>query len=397
MKVFDYLDNFSYLLKLLSCVLNDNMPPKPNANMDWASVFLLAKAHSVAGMVYCAIKKLPMEDLPPKEVLTDFKEYYEYQLMTDFNVDFETESILKEMASEKLYAMPLKGYILKHDYPIAAMRTMSDVDILYKESQKKQVKEFFINRGYKYEKRPDLEMDFTKDEFNHYEVQANLVSSERIAYKYFSSIWDRVSFSNEFIGKMELEDFYLYLLEHLAYHFEHGGVGVRMFMDVYVFQKAHKADLDKEYVSKILRELRLDDFARKAEQMSYNWFSGETEPDTYNDVTAFIVNSGTFGRAEFSIVGDTVKREEKSGKKATAFGNLLHKLFPSYSYIANQYPKIKKCKFIYPFMIPAYWFDRIFFKRNINTKHISKYFETTDSESAKTYKAVIRDMGLSKR
>ncbi len=390
------LQNFSYLLKLLSCTLNDTETPKPNENTDWALVFSLAKKHSVAGMANCAVKKLDTELLPPKNVMADFKEYYEYQLLTDFNVDFETEEILKAMSKRKLYAMPLKGYILKHDYPVAAMRTMSDVDILYKESQKKEVKTLLLERGYEFNPLLEGEMEFRKGEFHHYEMQANLCDSDRCSYEFFKNIWDRVSFKDGYIGKMSLEDYYLYLLEHLASHFENGGVGLRMFMDVYVFTKKHGKDLDEAYMEKGLEALNLTKFREKAEALSFNWFSENPVIDIDSPITEFIMDSETYGRLNYNIVINTVKKEEKSGKKMSPVKNIIHKLFPDYSFICKRYPVAKRHKVLYPFCIVRMWISRIC-ARNINTKGIKNYLISTDSDIAKSYKAILGNMGLDER
>lgn len=389
-------ENFSYLLKLLSCSLNDTIPEKPNADTDWASVFLMAKSHSVAGMAYCAIKRLSPEDLPPENILADFKEYYEYQLLTDFNVDYETEIILNELAERKLYAMPLKGYILKHDYPIPAMRTMSDVDLLYMKSQRKQIKEYFIERGYTFERRLDNEMDFTKGEIHHYEVHENLASQDRIAHDYFSRIWDRVKFRNGYIGEMSLEDFYIYLLEHLAHHFEHGGVGVRMFMDIYVFKINHGDCLDNVYVENVLKKLNLTDFRQKAEALSFRWLAEGEIGEVCDELVDFIIHSETFGRVEVSVVSDTVRREETKGRTTTPLGNIICKLFPSYSFIAKNFPTAEKHKVLYPLFIIVYWFRRIFCERNIRLKSINSYLETGQSDTAMTFKKVRKEMGLDK-
>ncbi|MDD6251616.1 MAG: nucleotidyltransferase family protein [Oscillospiraceae bacterium] len=390
------LENFSYLLKLLSCALNDTKIPQPNECIDWALVFSLAKSHSVAGMAYCAIKKHGFENLPPKNVLAEFKEYYEYQLLTDFNVDVETEDILREMAEKKLYAMPLKGYLLKHDYPVPAMRTMSDVDILYKESQQEAVKALFLERGYSFNPLLCGEMEFSKGEFHHYELQANLCDEDRASYDFFSNIWERVSYTDGYRARMSLEDYYLYLLEHLAFHFENGGVGLRMFMDVYVFMKKHGKELDEAYLTDSLNKLKLKDFRVSAEKLGNEWFCDNSSADLSSPITEFIMDSQTYGRLEYNIVMDTVRREEKIGKRISPLKNLLCKIFPNYSYIAKRYPIAQKHKILYPFCIVRMWVGRIF-ARNINTKGIKNYLIPTDSDIAKSYKAILTDMGLGRR
>ena len=105
-----YSQNFSYLLKLLACVLNDTMPPKPNADTDWASVFYMAECHSVAGMVYCALLKLDKTDMPSSDIFEKFKQCHTLDLLKDTNVDVETKAVLNIFRGKNIKAVPVKGY-----------------------------------------------------------------------------------------------------------------------------------------------------------------------------------------------------------------------------------------------------------------------------------------------
>lgn len=62
------------------------------------------------------------------------------------------------------------------------------------------------------------------------------------------------------VALMNPEDAYIFMLEHLAVHMESGGAGIRMLIDVYLFNKKHESELDRLYVSNVLKDILLDDF-----------------------------------------------------------------------------------------------------------------------------------------
>lgn len=393
-----YADNFSYLLQLLSCVLNDTTPPKPTQHTDWASVFSMAELHSVAGMVYYALKRLDEDQRPSDDIFELFEHSYRQQLIVDANVSFETDMLLSEFSRLGIPLLPLKGIVLKHDYPDSVMRTMTDVDILYKASDREKILKVFSSFGYTLTHEIDRELDFVKEPFHHYELHSSLLPSTKdVSYEYFSDIWQKVEFDdNSSIGKLNPSDRYIYLLEHLAKHMENGGAGLRMIMDVYVFNKAHAHELDQNYLDNELTKLRLLDFSRIIKDLAFNWFGGGV-PATDTQVADFILCCCTFGTSRNAILQEAIRSENKSGKKQSGIARIFRRICPTYNYICTRFESAKKLKFLYPLYIPVYWCLRAFKYRNINTGNIGYYFESTDSDTAERLRSVMSDLGLSSR
>ncbi|MGN0452854.1 MAG: nucleotidyltransferase family protein [Ruminococcus sp.] len=393
----EFTQNFSYVLKLLACVLNDTDAPKPSSDTDWASVFSIAKYHSVMGMLCYAVNKLPRELRPQGEIYEELLDAQRRQLVLEANVQFETERLLALMNDRKLYALPLKGYILKHDYPQPDMRTMTDVDILCKEADKEKVIELFTSEGYTLNRDSERDLDFTKGEMFHYEVHSKVLSETSPYYGYFSLMWQRAHVKEgEYIASLSNEDFYIYLLEHLAKHFEGSGAGVRLIMDVYVFLKAHSSDLDNSYINSELSKLNLLGFREVVEALSQNWFSSEN-PDTDSDLADFILCSCTFGTSENAVLQKTMNIDRQSKRHHSGFYYFLRNCFPGFSKLSSVFPSLQNKKALYPFYVLPYWCKRIFGDKNLNTSNFKYYLKGTDNSEAQRLKKVISDLKLSER
>ena len=392
-----YNKNFKYLLSLLSSVLSGKEPPKPNAYTDWASVFCIAELHSVLGMTCYAIEKLDDELKPHPKLLQKFADAQKSELILESNIQFETDRLMKIFNSENIPLVLLKGILLKDYYPIPCMRTMSDVDVLYNRVHKARIKEIFRSQGYQSKTKLDEELDFVKPPFYHYEFHTELAAKNSDAYDVLSQMWNKAEFPSEScIGRLSLSDTYIYMLEHLAHHIERGGAGLRMIMDVYVYHKAEKDNLDWTYIDRKLCELKLQEFNRIITDLAYDWFSSDN-PDTDSLAADFILCSCTFGSTDNALLQSAIREEKKSSKKHSGIYRVLRRMFPDYSYICSRFPSAKKLPFLYPFYVIAYWSIRVFKNRNIKFSNISKRFKGTDSVEAKRLVAVMEEFGLDSR
>lgn len=390
--------NFKYFLMLMQSVLNSAPAKRAEEPVDWQAVYDIAVAHSLAGMLYFAIEKLPPEDKPQGDFMPYLKQMYREQIVADLNLSLETERLLALLSAQGICCMPVKGILTKADYPASHLRTMTDVDILCKPEDRLAVEKIFLENGYTRENVGEKDTSFRKDEILHFEMHNTLLSQSSPAYGYFSKIWDRAVFKeNSRIANMSLEDTYIFMLEHLADHIEFGGAGIRMFMDVYVFLKNHENDLDRAYVNKVLDEILLADFEKKAVAIGRNWFSGEEEVDFTSVDAAFILNSCTFGRTNVAFTSDTIRNCKGSSSAKNGTKRIFKKLFPTLKWMRLRYKAVDKLPVLYPAFVPVHWVDRLIIKRNVKTANIKGYFVNDSSAEADELRRIFTSLGLKKR
>ncbi len=386
----EYAKCFPYLLKLLAYVLDSEKSLPDCTDVNWQALYSLSEFHSLAGMVSYAVCALPKAQRPQGEIFDMFRQHQGLALVTESNVAVETEKLLSALSDAGVRTLPVKGYVLKNDYPIPAMRSMTDVDIIYDSDKKQEVKDVLASFGYALEETGD-ELDFTKEPFYHYELHAD----KKTKHTFTDTLLSRARFTeNSFTGVLNREDFYIFLIYHLARHFSAGGAGVRMVLDVYVYCRRYYESFDKDYLHRELDSLNLLAFESKIRKLSYDWFGGET-PRTDDLLSDFILCSCTFGNTRDALLSSAIVAESKSGKKQSAFKSILRRIFIPYSSIAELYPSANKHKILYPFSLFAYWWKRVFKTRNINTNNLKYYSISTDSEEAIRHKAVMKEAGLS--
>lgn len=392
-----YSNAYKYLLRMLSSVILNTQPPRPNEETDWALIFHVAKKHSVAGMLSYAVDKLDAEYLPSAEQLSELNQIKHSELVLESNIQFETEKLTEAFLSYNINVVLLKGMVIKNYYPVCAMRTMSDVDMLYREEDKPIIIRIFKENGYKLVMDFCGELNFTKPPFHHYEMHPYLVGTESKFHNVFLNVWDNLRYLGDgFYTTLSLEDTYVYMLEHLAKHIEKAGAGIRMIMDVFVFLKKEKDNLDLELVKQKLEELKLTDFSKLIESLADSWFFNQT-PDTESVAARYILKSGTFGLTDNAIIQTNIRSERRSGKKHSGIKYILRKIFPTYNHICARFSSAKKFSVFYPFYIPAYWCLRLFKDRNVNTSNIGKYFVKTDSDEALYLLDVMEELKLTSR
>lgn len=390
--------NFKYFLQLMQSVLNGTQAPVCKEPVDWQVIYDIAADHSLAGMLYFAIQTLPKEHFPQGEFMPYLTQMYQEQLVADLNKSFETDRLLSLLTSKGISCAPVKGIVTKRDYPQPHLRSMTDVDILCRAESRTLAEQVFIADGYERVSVGVKDSAFKKSEILYFELHSNLLEETSPAYDYFNSIWDRICV-NEDTGyfEMTLEDTYIYMLEHLASHIEHGGAGVRLYMDVYVFLKANGNNLNRAYTDKILNEINLSQFEKVTLAICKNWFSGEEEIDVYNQNAAFILKSCTFGRTKVTFLSDNIRNHKGETTAKNGISRIMGRIFPKLRWMRLKFSAVDKLPFLYPVFLPVYWIERLFVKKDVNTSNIRKYFTSDNSVAAEKVRQQFISLGLGER
>lgn len=391
--------NFNYFIALVRSVLNETEPELPSQNVDWNMIYSIAAAHSMAAVLRCAVEKLPKEKKPPENITAFLNQLYGEQMVTDINLTVETERISNLLDSVGICSMPFKGIVTKKDYPASCLRSMSDVDILYRPENRAEVERIMLSEGYTKESIGVKDTSFRKDGILHFEMHTSLLEEESPAYSYFLDIWSRAVFSSNNKACMNIDDTYIFMLEHLANHLIFGGAGVRMYCDIYLFLKKHSEDINREYVNKILKSILLSEFEKETVSLCNSWFSPGADPDLNTDIAEFVLNSATFGRVSVHFASEVLRKKAEITNSATINGvfRIIIKLFPTVKRMKLYYKAVDKLPVLYPVFLLVFWIDRAFVKRNIRTKNIGAYFISDDSDAIKELKSIYAKLGLNKR
>lgn len=394
------IKDYIFLINILASVLNNTPPPKIHNNINWKSIYAKAGNHSLRTMLYYGIKKYNEKDVP-KELINLLKNARKTAILREANQEYETKIIINDFEKNKIKNMPLKGYWLKHSYPQLDMRSMSDIDILFNINQLKEVDLVLKNLSFTSLRSSGTHHCYEKGQFMFLEMQDSLVDKDDINRSYFEKTWERAKpYDNyKYSYKLNIEDYYVYMIAHLAKHFVIAGAGIRMVMDVYVFNKKHISSLNKDIITKKLKETKLYDFENFIKDIAFKWFSEKSNTNLSNisEVEEFIFLSNTFGRSSISILQRTLaydKDKKNKNKESSKFLYVISKIFPSLSLMKEIYPTLVKAPILYPAFWCYHWFHRLFISKTVYIDHIKKHVKLNNKEEVNYYKGIINKAGL---
>ncbi len=373
----------NYIIELLKCAITDTTPSTPDESLDWDVVFNYAKIHRVVPVLYFSIQKLP-EDI--KSNISNLEQYelaYKSNLVDDANRENEIAIITTLLESNDVDYILLKGFVTKHFYPDTSMRMMSDVDILYRNADSKDIKSLLEGNGYTQTKStPKDAMYLSSNKLVKVEMQQSLLDDGFTDWlKYLDTIWDRCEkkAGNEYT--MTPEDFYIYHIVHMAKHFINGGIGLRHVLDTWVI-KTHYSDLDSNYTEKVFKEFSLDKFEQNIFDLCKYWLEDfiPSDKEAIVLISEYIFENGAFGNISQQSANEAATGSTSSTKE---------KIFPSKQTMANYYGDVITH---HPSTIPFYWvrltFERVFKNHNktkIKIKSISNVSETQKEKTKELF------------
>lgn len=209
---------------------------------------------------------------------------------------------------------------------------------------------------------------------------------------YYDNIWERLELEPgmSYIYRLKWEDFYIFMIAHLAKHFQSGGSGIRSVIDVQQFLDKMEEKLDWKYIDEELRKIELTQFEQHMKNLTAIWFGGEKETEFYAQLREFIQNSGIYGTLENLGVQRAVRAGRKGWKGKMQMW--LNVIFLPYKEMKMQYPYLLKC----PVLLPIAWiqrFFRIIFLRRKKAKRILSSMNA-ESDVVKAHQELFEKLGF---
>lgn len=315
-------------------------------NVDWEKFLALCDAHSVAPLAYGGVQKA---DLPEK-----VKKHLEGRFLqaTFMSAQFDhLRSALEEKLTEAgIPHIFLKGAELKKDYPVPAMRTMCDLDILVYTKDYPAIDKVAKSLGGTPGHSDGNHRNYGFPGGAGVEFHPNLLHHETPVGTEINPGWQYARGEGS-EKALTSEGFYLNTLCHLANHFVAGGVGIRFVLDVWVCRHLRKEQPDRAFVEKELTRFGLLDFARNIEDLAEGWFSGNPMTPELEELGEYILTSGSHGTADRAMLNAVSL--SPGGSRSSA---LLQKAFYSRQEMEDRFPWTKGR----PWLQPAAWCVRAF-------------------------------------
>lgn len=362
---------------------------------DWAQLFYLSKLHNVVSLGYESMKRMPVEDGPDQELRKRWK--YENDQCT-FQCIYQQAALeeLKEcFEREQIPVILLKGAVLREYYPREDLRTMSDLDILIRKEDIPRIRPLFLRMGYQAKSIDKRNEDiYTRDECVTLEVHRELLWRQDAWNEYFGHVWERTEKlpGYNWVQIMNPEDFYFHLLGHMIQHMHNGGIGIKAFLDIKIFQEQNREKLETNEFQDTLKAFHLEKLNENIGKLFQLW-EGEAHTDPLMEAwTEFIMNCGAYGEVgNFIITNPAFSDFRESQKKGFRYRYIWRRLFPAYEEMKHMYPKVKKCTYFF------YVGKRIYQNVSRRRKNIKREFDMIrklESDKVEKLHRLYNDLGV---
>ena len=353
--------------------------------VNWQEFWQLVQSHALGALVCQGLQKTPdCWHCVPEQMQQYLTDAYMKAFYRDTQMEYRMNQLRQELTAAGVRHIFLKGAVLKYDYPVPALRTMSDLDVLvHTEDYKK------INRiAEKLEGKP-VESDGNHRNFMFsggvkVEFHPNLLHHATPVGTQINPGWQYEDKADP--GKLTEEGVYLNTICHLANHFVAGGVGVRFVLDVWVSRNLRKPQPDRAFVERELERFGMLEFTQNIEALAEYWFGNGQSSPLLEELGEYILTSGSHGREERAMLNAV---SLAGGREAA----LLGKMFYSRQEMEDRFPWCKGK----PWLLPAAWGVRAFRAVTRHGTHVLRWSRRTgdiSAEAAKEQKALMETFGI---
>lgn len=320
--------------------------------IDWTVFARLCQVHAVAPLVYDGLRKAGILESVPEESRTYFRSAYYAAILRDSQFDQIKDKLSEKLEEAGVEHVFLKGACLKHDYPIPALRTMCDLDVLVYTKDYPVLGRVAEELGGVAAASDGNHRNYQFSNGVTVEFHPNLLHHGTPVGTEINPGWQYVMPNQTTWGReLTQEGFYLNTICHLANHFVSGGVGIRFVLDVWVNRNLRRPQPDRAFVEAELRRFGLLRFAENIEALSDAWFGSGKESPLLEQLGDYILTSGSHGKSNRAMLNAVVLSPGQSRRSA-----LIKKAFYSRAELEDRFPWCKGRALL----LPVAWCVRAF-------------------------------------
>lgn len=244
-----------------------------------------------------------------------------------------------------------KGCQLKALYPKPELRPMGDADVLIRVEQQEQVSAILLKQGYELKSENEQEFLWLSPKLAVEPHKSLIDAGDERFYSYFGGGWQLVKRDEAGRAYLSPEDEFAFLFLHMAKHYRAGGIGLRQFIDLWLYRRAVPA-LNEERLRDIMQRLGLTEFYENVLQTLAFWFDDAPGDEKSEFITRYVFNSGSFGTEEAKFFARALRAARGNNAVQAA---VVQKLFPPLSRMRLFYPVLHR----FPVLLPVLWAVRL--------------------------------------
>lgn len=315
---------------------------------DFQALLELARSHKLMCFLNGALGQ--RTDVP-QAVRNALEDAENRAIFKDIQNDFVRGQITEVLTAAGIRHVYLRGICLKHDYPVPALRTMSDIDLLVRSEDFSAIRQAMLKIGAEpREGDGNHRTYYFPDAHVTVEFHPNLIHCSSPMGIGVNPGWQYVPEGQQ-AGEQFMTEagFYLNVMAHLANHFAMGGVGVRFVLDIWVCRHLRGTQPDRAFVEAELERIGLTRFARLIEELAEAWFSGTPMSSELEELADYIMTSGSHGTTDREMLNAVSLSPGKSRLSA-----LMGKVFYPRQDLENRFDWVRGRAWL----LPAAWCAR---------------------------------------
>ncbi len=341
-----------YLSELVHAQFEHRRPDNIPEGVAVEDLMTIARKNHMQYLILGALLKTELEE----ETRAEIKQYVMASAMMSLAQICCLKELEERFERECIYHLSLKGAVLKKLYPSPDLREMSDIDIMIYDEKLDRAKRIVEDMGFTLIESVKHHDIYSKPPWLVLELHHALYDKDvdRHQYEYFQSISHlKAKEGRKYALQFETEDFYVYLIAHMAKHFYETGCGIRNIVDVYIYRKLYAADWKAGVVAAELEKCGLTAFEQRIHTLARVWLGGEEE-DLYSAMLFhYMVECGIYGKGEYGMWGQFALLNRKKAIKYQSYAKWWY-YFPPKAYMQRDYPWLKQ----YPFFLSVAWIIR---------------------------------------
>ena len=372
-------------------------------NLDIDSVFETASdinffsfcmSHKLEGMVYEYLKRIGKADTNVKAIAY-FKDKYNQGILNNAAQQYYFEMVKDAFEKEGIDYIPMKGMIMKKLYPSADLRCSSDIDIYVGKENAEKCKPIMEEMGFVNSSFGDLHPsdNYRIDKFSYIELHRKLINNKYKWQNECNKITDRIINKRGHEYVMSDEDFYIFMVCHIAKHVSFGGSGIRAVLDVWIYLNKFP-NLNYGYINDILEKCDLTEFHKNLIELTRYWFDNKEASEKIKKLSTYIAKSGWNGieeQFESAQVNEIAGIE--SSRTILKLKSYIYAMFMTREFMEDRYKILKK----YPFLLPYFYVKRAVnavFNRRDTIKGVLHSQDNVNLEKAQEINKFRKSLGL---
>ena len=380
------IKTITYILK--SAILeSETVHLTENCNLE--DLIVDAKKHEVVSCVYSALTK---SQFASDKLMNTLSIMNQQMIVRDTQQQYYLKKIIDTFEKNCITCILMKGSIIKDLYPNTFFRQSGDID-LYVGAEKDIVKGLMLDLGFKI-------VDCDNDDSHHdvyytdpgiyIEIHHRFMRERHSWSAEFDSMVERKVLYKQYkhIYQFTKEDFYVFMIAHMAKHVKFSGIGFKALLDVWIYLNKYEDVLDKKELERVLKKSSLTKFNSEILKLCDYLFEDNEADETTVELSRLFYSNGVYGNQHMIYS----EKKYNSGNK-NKFLVYIKNFFASSNALQTRYPILRKCRWMLPIIWIIRGIDVVFCRHNSFDSYIDKV-SMADVELGKRLNELKRKIGL---